>query len=60
LHHAGEADDAAVPPLVLSLFLCVLGYVAVALIQLPNSLNIQASDAEEDDRRISAASLRRP
>jgi len=46
------------PPLLLSLSICVLGYAAVALVQLPNAMSTQANDAEEDERRVHAALVR--
>jgi hypothetical protein len=46
------------PPILLSLSICVLGYAAVALVQLPNAMSTQASDAEEDERRAHVALVR--
>jgi hypothetical protein len=39
-----------IPPIALSLSLCVLGYAAVATILLPNGTDTLARDAADDER----------
>jgi hypothetical protein len=42
------------PPIMLSLALCVAGYAAIALVQLPNSTSTLANDVAQDEERLAA------